>query len=561
MKSFLLSCTCFVFFCFSGNAQSHTIRINQLGYHPMAIKQFVVASPHTAVDFKVVHDGVPIYEGVLGDVQEWNLAGEKVRLGEFTAVEAEGTYTIEIEGLEASHPFKISPRVYDEVLPASVRAYYYLRSGTALKEEHAGKWHRNGGHSDLKVSYHRSLQRKGTIDAPRGWYDAGDYGKYTVNGAFTAGQLLMMHERFPEVLGDGSLGIPESGNGISDLLDEVKYETDWLLTMQDDDGGVFHKLTCDRFVGMVLPEEAQCERFVMAKGTGGSLDFAAVMAKVYRAYHTIDSAYAEQCLTAAKKAWAWAKTHPNVAFKNPKGVITGEYGDTDFSEEWFWAASELYKATEEMEYLEYIKKQDITFEYSYGDGWRKFMKYLGIFSLLSDDSQIPESLREQLKNGIVSLADVLLDKSKTLDYQQAVDSYQWGSNSDIQNTAVIMAEAYRLQPKEAYIFGVQSALDYLLGKNAVGYSFLTGFGSKSPMHIHHRPSAGDGIEAPVPGYVVGGPNFDRQDRNQVTYPEGVAPMQAWKDVMPSFASNEICINWNSPLPFLIAFYTSSLEQR
>ncbi|MEM1260648.1 MAG: glycoside hydrolase family 9 protein, partial [Bacteroidota bacterium] len=523
MKASLLMCSVLIFFSLSCNAQSDMIRINQLGYHPKAVKQFVVASPNTSVNFKVVRDGSPVFDGMLGDVQEWQMAGEAVRIGEFTAVEAEGTYSIQIEGEEASHSFTISQSVFEDLLPASIRAYYYLRSGTPLPEKHAGKWHRNAGHPDVKVPYHRSLQRKGAIDSPKGWYDAGDYGKYTVNGAFTAGQLLMVHERFPEVFPDGSLNIPESGNGISDLLDEVKYETDWLLTMQDVDGGLFHKLTCNRFVGMVLPEEAHCQRFMMAKGTAGTLDFAAVMAKMYRAYKAIDKAYAEQCLTAAKEAWTWAKIHPKVEFKNPKRVITGEYGDTDFLEEWFWASAELYGATQEGEYLEFIKNQDIQFEYSYGDGWRKFMKYLGIFTLLDANSQIPESLREKFENGIVSLADGLLEKANTLDYQQAVDSYQWGSNSDIQNTAVVMAEAYRLEPKEVYVWGVQSALDYLLGKNAMAHSFITGFGSKSPMQIHHRPSAGDGIEAPVPGYVVGGPNFDRQDRNEVTYPEEVTP--------------------------------------
>lgn len=187
------------------------------------------------------------------------------------------------------------------------------------------------------------------------------------------------------------------------------------------------------------------------------------------------------------------------------------------------------------------------------------MQFFGVFALLDEGSKIPDDLRKSYSEGLIKLAEDLLEKSKEWDYNQAVNSYQWGSNSDIQNTAVIMAEAYRLRPNQEYIWAAQSALDYLLGKNATSYSFVTGFGKKPPMHIHHRPSAGDDIKEPVPGYVVGGPNFDRQDSQYVDYGKDVAPMQAWRDEEPSYASNEICINWNSPFAYVVSFYLSGLE--
>lgn len=345
MKDFFTSEVLLVFSFLFSSAQSDAIRLNQLGYHPKAVKKFVVTAPNTSTAFKILKDETEVFQGTLGEVDDWEMAGEQVRTGDFSALDSEGNYTIRIEGWGTSHEFEISTKVYDEVLPASIRAYYYLRSGSALDEKQAGKWKRNSGHPDSKVEYHTSLNREGTIDSPKGWYDAGDYGKYVVNGAFTAGQLLLMHERFPSVFSDGRLNLPESGNGISDLLDEIKYEIDWLLTMQDSDGGVFHKLTCNRFVGMVLPEEANCDKYIMAKGTAATLDFAAVMAKMYRSYADIDKGYAQKCLDAAKKAWLWAELNPESEFKNPEGVITGEYGDSDFSEEWFWAAAELFRAT------------------------------------------------------------------------------------------------------------------------------------------------------------------------------------------------------------------------
>ena len=423
MKAYTLLSALFLFLSFSAQGQD-AIRLNQLGYHPQAAKTFVVAVPSAATTFKVVQNGTTVFEGTLSEVQSWEMAGEEVRLGDFSEVQTPGTYTLQIEGVGSSHPFEISTKIYEELLPASVRAYYYLRSGTSLPEEFAGKWHRKAGHPDLDVPFHPDLNRAGTMDSPKGWYDAGDYGKYVVNGAFSVGQLLLMHERYPGALKDGTMNIPESGNGISDLLDEIKYETDWLLAMQDDDGGVFHKLTCENFVGMVMPEEANCERLVMAKGVGGTLDFAAVMAKMHRAYGTIDETYALQCLEASKKAWQWALRHPQLEFKNPKGVITGEYGDNHFGEEWFWAAAELFRATQGEEYLDYLKAQELSFKYSYGDGWRKFMELFGVFTLLDKDSNLPEDLRKTYETGLVNLADALLEKSKSLDYHQAVDSYQ-----------------------------------------------------------------------------------------------------------------------------------------
>ena len=138
--------------------------------------------------------------------------------------------------------------------------------------------------------------------SPGGWYDAGDYGKYVVNGALSTGQMLLLCTLYPQAVTDQALHIPESGNGISDLLDELKYELDWLLTMQDEDGGVFHKLTAKNFSGFVSPEAYDLDRYVIGKGTAASLDFAAVLAQAARLLAPTNEFWSQKALEAAEKA-------------------------------------------------------------------------------------------------------------------------------------------------------------------------------------------------------------------------------------------------------------------
>jgi endoglucanase len=123
----------------------------------------------------------------------------------------------------------------------------------------------------------------------------------------------------------------------------------------------------------------------------------------------------------------------------------------------------------------------------------------------------------------------------------------WGSSSVAANQGIVLIQAYRISGDQKYFSHALSNLDYLLGRNATGYSFLTGFGDKTPMHIHHRPSEADGIEEPVPGLLSGGPNPGMQDKCK--YPSTI-PDEAFTDSVCSYASNEIAINWNAPLVYL-----------
>jgi endoglucanase len=326
---------------------------------------------------------------------------------------------------------------------------------------------------------------------------------------------------------------------------------DWLLTMQDADGGVFFKLTTKNFEGMVMPEEAVSQRYIIGKSTTATLDFAAAAAKCYTNFHKIDISYAQRCLAAAVRAWEWARQNPEVAYRNPEDISTGQYGDRDFELEFFWAAAELYIATGDQHYLSYLSENSPKLSFGPGNSWNGFMEFLGAFALIDRIDNV--HLVDPLKVMVLELADELVGKVSHTAYFQPFENFQWGSNSDQMNAGVLLAQAYRIDPRPEYINAVYEIADYIFGKNATGYSFLTGYGDRTPQFIHHRPSSADEIAEPVPGLLSGGPNSSKQDRQYVNYPENEAPMQCWADQEPSYASNEICLNWNAPLTYVLGF--------
>lgn len=533
------------------------IRLNQIGYYPAALKRATVLNGVGKDEFKIVDKDKMevIFTGKLSQTKDWKLAGETVRIADFSDIKDEGTYMIFVEGVGYSYPFEIGENVLDEAFLGSIKGLYYQRVSIPLKEEHASKWHRPMAHSDDSLLFHPSSGKtKGFLHSPGGWYDAGDYNKYVVNGSFPLGQLFLLEEQYPNTINDQELNIPESGNGISDYLDELKYEMDWLLTMQDVDGGLFHKLTAKKFEPMVMPQEATSQRYIVGKGTAATLDFSACAAQAYRIFKEMDAEYAETCLEAAKRAYTWALKNPEIEFVNPEDVSTGQYGDTNFDDEWFWADAELFISTQDSSYLDHLKTDSIDFEFRPGESWTAYMRFLGMFSLLENRETVPQDLYQRLKNGITESADRLVEKAKKLDYFQPIDDFHWGSNSDVLNAAMIMAQAYRLKNRKDYLIGVQQAMDYILGNNAIGISYLTGFGDKTPMFIHHRQSAADGVAEPVPGLLSGGPNSRLQDVvGGAVYPENPLPMKSWVDQEPSYASNEICLNWNAPMTYVLGF--------
>jgi endoglucanase len=525
------------------------IRFNQVGYYPRAVKEFVVAD-YPATSFLILNDrGKTVFEGTLNDNGTWDASGEKLLLGDFSRLSKAGTFTIQLNTGITSAPFKIVPGVYEEALDASIKSYYFQRASMPIEEQYGGIYRRASGHPDDQCLFHPSTGlTEGRLNSPGGWYDAGDYGKYVVNAAITVGQMLNILEILPEAVPGDDLNIPESGNGIPDLLDEIRYELEWLMTMQDEDGGVFHKLTALNFGGFIMPVEFDLDRYIIGKGTTSTLNFAAVMALASRVFAELGPEFSSTALESAEYAWNWAVENDSIPFRNPEDVFTGEYGDDHFSDDFYWAAAELYISSGKDSYLAALEMYNQPYKHQITNSWKFFIRNMGFHTLLIKNPDLDPELKKQH----LALSDEILTKMNSIPYRISIDHFEWGSNSDVLNQAMILCIAHHLSGEQKYLDGAIRNIDYIFGKNATGYSFLTGFGSRQVLNPHHRPSGADAIDEPVPGFIVGGPNKDKQDRQEVKYASDY-PAKSFEDVVESYASNEVCLNWNAPAVFVLVY--------
>lgn len=539
-------------------AVHNLIQLNQLGFLTGSTKIAVVpASSATTFKLVSVSDDAEVYSGQLSAAAEWAPAEESVSIADFSDFTIPGQYRLEVEGLSTSHPFEINDQVLSAVHDAALKAYYFNRASTELLSENAGDYARAAGHPDTQVKIHSSAasteRPAGTvISAPKGWYDAGDYGKYVVNSGISTYSLMIAYEHYPQFYAQRDLNIPESGDSVPDILDEIKWNLDWLQAMQDPaDGGVYHKLTALSFAGMVMPAEATAQRYVVQKGTAATLDFAATMAVASRIYQDFDSQFpglAQQYRDAAISAWQWAQQHNNVVYQQPEDVSTGAYGDQHFEDEFAWAAAELYLLTNETSYLDKFKQLDVAISVpSWGN-----TSALGYISLLANGHELlAETDYQAFSAKLTALADAIVEQYQQSAYQVAMQNsdFVWGSNSVALNKAMLLLQAQHLTADQDYKNAAIGLLDYVLGRNPTDYSYVTGYGSKTPMHIHHRPSEADGIVEPVPGFIAGGAQNGQQDG--CAYPSDL-PAKSYLDDVCSYSTNEIAINWNAPLVYVLA---------
>jgi endoglucanase len=535
------------------------IRINQIGYEINSPKKFIVVDSKSE-DFEIIDESGDVrYEGKLVNNGTWKDSGESVKLGDFSNFTESGTYWIQVDNEGISYPFLIGSNIFLDAAIDGLKSFYLQRMSMDIEQKYAGVYKRVGGHPDTVCYFHESTGKSsGYKSSPGGWYDAGDYGKYIVNSSISVGTMLAINEIKPEVFQDGSLWIPESENGKNDLMDELKYELDWMLTMQDDDGGVFHKLTTKNFGGFVMPVDAINDRYIIGKSTAASLDFAATMAMAARLYKDYDLTFAEGCLRAAEMAWIWANNNPEALYaKNPEDIRTGAYNDIILKEEFFWAAAELFITTGNDQYYTYIQDKLSGMTFRVEESWRNYVDNIGYYSLMHPHNLLSEEDKKIVKDRLFILADSLSKVVEDHPYRIPVNNFKWGSNSDFLNAAVLFTVAYHYSANQDYKDKLYETLDYIFGKNATGYSFITGYGTKTPMHIHHRQSEADGVVDPFPGFVVGGSNVARQDESSLAsadkkYPSKL-PARSYIDEVESFASNEICINWNAPYVFVLGY--------
>jgi len=535
------------------------IHLNQLGFLPEAQKIAVcVDTDATKFDLIKASNNTVAYSGELTSKVYWDKSKEYVRIADFSDFKTRGTYKIKLSSGDLSYAFTIGDEVFTELTKASIKAFYFNRASTALTEEFAGVYQRPMGHPDDHVivlpSAASTNRPAGTvISTPKGWYDAGDYNKYIVNSGISVFTLLSAYENYSGFYDSLYTNIPESTNSIPDLLDEALWNIEWMATMQDEDGGVYNKTTHANFQGFVMPDKATAPRYVVAKGTAATLDFAAVMAMASRIYKSYLPDFANQCLTQSKLAWQWAQDHKNVPFNNPgaeggyPSVSTGGYGDTNFADEFFWAAAELYITTGNDDYY-----NTLDFSQSFGvPGWPN-VQTLGLLSLITHRKSLtPAADTTSFKKKLLGITEGVMNYQKNSSpYQIPNNGFYWGSNSNASNQGMLLMHTYKLTGDIDYYNASLAALDYLVGRNATGYCFVTDQGSKSPMNIHHRQSGADNIAEPVPGFISGGPNpQNTDDCGSNSYPT-LTPAKCFLDNECSYSTNEIAINWNAPLVYL-----------
>lgn len=548
----------------TGKLPAESIKVNQLGYYPsqekVAVVDSIVVEQFTIAD---AASGKEILKGKAKSsaVSEWS--GKTRTTLDFSEIVTPGKYLLEVNG--TSVPFEVKDKVLAPLADAALKAFYYQRTGMPIEEQYAGKWNRPAGHPDTNVMIHPnavSPQRPaGTIiSSSKGWYDAGDYNKYIVNSAYSIGLMQSIYQLFPDYFARQSINIPESTNATPDLLDEMYYNLDWMLTMQDpSDGGVYHKLTTPSFEGFIKPTDCKQQRYVVKKSVTATLDFAAAIAQASRLFAPYEKDYpgfSKRAIAAAEKAYLWAKKNPEAYYEQDKlnkeyqpAVTTGAYGDNKADDEIFWAATELYLTTGKVAYREdAITKIPETFQ---TPGWPS-VSALGVFAWLQPGRELNDADRTfagLLKEKLLTYSEAAISGADTSSfhspYGNKAKDFFWGCIAEgCANQGISLIYAYLQSGNKDYLANAYRNSDYMLGRNATGYCYVTGFGSKSPMNPHHRLAASDAIEEPIPGFLVGGPNPSQQDK--VAYASN-HPDESYSDTEPSYASNEIAINWNAAL--------------
>ncbi len=567
----------------SWGAGSEKIRLNQVGYAIGESKIAIYLGKDSVAILRDSATGNEILRSVMGARTTWSLAKDTGRIFDFSQVEQPGTYLIRVSA-QTSQPVHIARNPYSDLYRASVKAFWHNRSSYETKASWAGDWARVAGHPDTAVVIHASAasagRPKGTrIRSPGGWYDAGDYGKYVVNSGISVWTLLHLHESASAFTDTATLNVPERTAG-SDLLDEILYNLRWMLTMQDpQDGGVYHKLTTAKFDAFEMPAADKATRYVFQKSTAAALDLAATAAHAARVLKDRPgfASLADSCRVAALAAWDWARANPkayydqadlNARFSDPAAiasdtVFTGEYGDKDVSDEFLWAGAELFLTTgiDSFAVQSGLSEKVKALTCINAPYWGE-VSALAWLTLLGQDARLTGSMAgtgTTIRAAVLARADSNLAYRRSNGYRVPQGSVTWGSNSSYANNGMILWDAWRASQDSAYRNASLDALDYLLGRNATGYCFVTGFGTKSPMSPHHRPSFADGIVAPVPGFLVGGPNAHAPIDDGIFYVNSVDSAKVYRDVMGSYSTNEIAINWNAPLAFLAGVWSFHQE--
>ncbi|MWA08271.1 glycoside hydrolase family 9 protein [Streptomyces sp. BA2] len=562
-------------------AATSAVRVNQVGYLPDGPKRATVVTTATQSLTWQLRDasGTVVASGATVPRGADTPSGQSVQVADFSSYRGTGSgYVLAVDG-SGSVPFDIRANLYDALRSDAMAFFYHQRSGIPIDASLAGSaYARPAGH--LGVAPNKgdtSVPCQATVcdytqDVRGGWYDAGDHGKYVVNGGISTWLMVNSFERAKRAgkdaaLGDSTLRVPERDNGVPDVLDEARWELDFLMRMQVPEnkpyaGMAFHKIHDADWTGMpTRPEQDAQPRELHRPSTAATLNLAAAAAQCARVFRPYDAALADRCLSAARRAWTAARANPALYAPDSDSTGGGAYGDTKVTDEFYWAAAELYATTGDSDYRDAVTDSSWhtspTAFSDYGFGWADTAA-LGRLTLATVPNGLPASDRDRVRASVTAAADGYLSRMADQGYAVPVpaDGYFWGSNGAVAGDAIVLAVAGELTGNERYRTGALETMDYLLGRNAIGQSYVSGYGEKSSRNQHHRFWAHQ-LDASLPnppaGSLAGGPNSALQDPVAQEKLAGCAPAACYIDDIGSYSTNEVAVNWNAPLAWLAAY--------
>ena len=532
-----------------GQDDNEAVRVNQLGYFTTEQKRCTfIYSCGDLFDVVNAETNEIEYSGAIVHRTEDMYTGEIDYYGDFTNLQVPGTYFIRAQSGLISQPFVIGGDPYTVLQSSAIKMLSYQRCGADTTG-----WAGDLGHTYCHAREGNFYLTDMFVDVTGGWHDAGDFGRYVSTGTKAVNDLMLAYLTAPEEFTD-DIGGPDSGNGTPDILDEARYEMEWLLKMQMEDGSVFCKATSAGFPdNFTAPEADTLPLLLFAPDTVSTADAEGSYAIAAMAFQEEDSEFAARCLEAARRADKYLAGHRDYNLTvNPPDVTAGQYLDDADSDARFTAKMALYAATGETGFLDDAKEmfeEDSSIVNSVS--WKNngvFGAYLFLTSPNGETDE-PEFYQKVLEK-MEDVADSLCSIADGSAYGLANTLYEWGSNTYAANAGIVLAMAYDVTGNQKYEQTAIEQLNYLLGKNSLDYCFVSGFGTKSPKSQHNRLTISK--KAVMEGALSGGPDASREDDITEAMSWDTPPAKMYVDDYRSYSTNEVAVYYNSSLIYLIA---------
>lgn len=540
MKTILTTLFLFLFALLAAQQPTGAIRLNSLGYLPQQEKEATITADVNTFVVKDAETNETLFSGKTSGPFYQEDTGQEVVMADFSALHRPGSYYLELSNGSRSVIFPVGETIYRDPFRTTMRGFYLWRCGMAVAGDHGGDHfcteacHMEDGYLDYLG------EKGGQRDGSGGWHDAGDHGKYIVNAGITMGILSMAWEQFQPQIEKINLQLPETAPGLPSYLQELKWEMSWVLKMQyaDGSGRVSHKLTRTNFSGFIMPQDDKEKRYFTEWSSAATASFTAMTAQAARLFAPYDPAYADRLLTAARLSYDYLQQHPEEKPFIQGDFQTGGYQTTD-PDDRLWAAAELWQTTGEEAYLLDFEQRAAAISFRVDEDWDwGNVTNLGMFTyLLSEREGKNRVVEERIRENALRAADNMVTRARNDAYGRALVRYYWGCNGTVARQTLNLYVAEKLQPRDDYRETALTQIAHLFGRNTYNRSYVTGLGINPPMHPHDRRSGADKVEAPWPGYLVGGGHSATD----------------WVDLEESYSHNEIAINWQASLVFALAW--------